>query len=246
MVGNFAPVDLVQRHFARQGQIDRPARLGARHLQGARDHQAGVVLDLHAVVPLGVLPHDAVLVEALLQPDMAAAVARAAEAAGIAGRRAAAGDDHRQAGVERGVDRAAVVLRAAVDMRRRDRGLAADRGIAERGVEAGVLVRHGDQLRRLAALRVRLGDRLLVEADLRARGEEDVLDAGLGHGRDHGVAVVVGRHLDPGPAFVAQRSGVLVHGGLPLAECAAFARADKRHVYARRAGGYARGREDGP
>ena len=77
-----------------------------------------------------------------------------------------------------------------------------------------MLVRDGDQLRRLAALRVRLRDRLLVEADLRARGEEDVVHAGFGHRRDHGVAVVVGRHLDPGAAVVAQVSGVLVHGEL--------------------------------
>ena len=75
-------VDLVQRHFARQREIHRPARLGARHLQGARDHQARIVLDLHAVVPLGVLPHDGVLVEALLQPDVAAAVARAVKLPG--------------------------------------------------------------------------------------------------------------------------------------------------------------------
>jgi hypothetical protein len=77
---------LVQGHLARQLQINRPAGLGARHLQRARDHQSGVVLQLHAMVPLGVLPHDAVLVEALLQPDMPAAVARAREAAGIARR----------------------------------------------------------------------------------------------------------------------------------------------------------------
>ena len=213
--GKLRAVHLVQRNLARQREIHRPAWFGARHLQGARDHQAWIVLDLHAVIPFGVLPHDGILVEALLQPDVAAAVPRAVKAAGIAGRRTAAGDDDGQAGVKRGVHRAAIVLRAAIDMRRGHRGLTGHRGVAERGVEAGVFVRHGDQLGRGAAVGVRLGDGLLVEADLRPRGEEDVLDAGLGHRRDHGVAVVVGGNFDPRPRVVAQISGVLVHGSLP-------------------------------
>jgi hypothetical protein len=214
--GKLRAVDLVQRHFAGKGEIHRPAGLGAGHLQGARDHQPRIVLHLHAVVPLGVLPHDRILVETLLQPDVAAAVACTEHAAaGKARRRAAAGDDHRNSAVERGVHGAAVVLRAAVDMRRSHRGLAGHRGVAERRVERGVLVRDGDELRRLAALRVRLRHGLLVEADLRARGEEDVVDAGRGHRRDHGVAVVVGREFGPGARFVAQNTDVLVHGPLP-------------------------------
>src|SRR6476661_1771763 len=108
---------------------------------------------------------------------MSAAVARAWEAAGIARRRAAAGDDDGQSAMERGVHRAAVMLRAAIDMRRGHRGLAAHRGVAQRRVQARMLVRDGDELRRLASLCVGLGDRLLVEADLRAGGEEDEVDA---------------------------------------------------------------------
>jgi hypothetical protein len=106
---------------------------------------------------------------------------------------------------------AAIVLGAAIDMRRGHGRLAAHRRIAERGVEARVLVRDGNELGRLAALRVRLGDRLLIEADLRAGGEEHVLDAGFRHGGDDGIAVVVGRDFDPGVLGVAQVSDVL-HG----------------------------------
>ena len=117
--------------------------------------------------------------------------------------------------MQRGVHGAAVVLGAAVDVGCGHRGLAGDRGITKRGIEAGVLVGDGDELRRLAAVRMGLGDCLLVEADLRARGEEDVIDAGLGHRRDDGVTVVIGRDFDPGAVLVAQTSDVLVHGALP-------------------------------
>ena len=109
------------------------------------------------------------------------------------------------------MDRAAVVLGSAVDVgSRRDR-LAADRGVAERSVQARMFVRDGDQLRRLAALRVGLGDRLLIEADLGAGGEEHELDAGLGHRRDHGVAVVRNGDIHPLAALVTAAAG-MVHG----------------------------------
>ncbi len=204
---------LGERYFARNAEIDRAARLGAGNLQGARHHQPGVVLEFQVMVPLGVLPHDAVLVEGLLQPEMALRLARAGHAAGIGDRRDAGRDQHRQPGVPGGVDRAAVVLRAAVDVcGGRDR-LAADCSAAERSVQAGVLVRDRDQPRRLAALRLGLGDRLLVEADLRSRGEEHVLDAGLRHSRDDRLAVVCHGDFDPGAARVAAIVDV-VHGGV--------------------------------
>jgi hypothetical protein len=79
-----------------------------------------------------------------------------------------------------------------------------------------VLVRHGDEAWSLAPLRMSLGDGFLIEADFGPGGEKDVLHAGFGHGRDHGVAVVVGGNLDPSARVVAKVPGVLVHETLLL------------------------------
>ena len=95
----------------------------------------------------------------------------------------------------RGVDRAAVVLRADVDMHRGRRHAPGGRRIAERRVERRILVRHHDELGRRPAERVRLGDRLLHEHDLRAGIEEHVVDAAEPHGGDDGVAALIGRNL---------------------------------------------------
>src|SRR6185312_15276314 len=56
------------------------------------------------------------------------------------------------------------------------------------GIEAYMLMRHGDEAQRLLALRLSLRDRLLIEADLAAGGEEEMVDAALGHRADDGVA----------------------------------------------------------
>ena len=138
-------------------------------------------------------------------------------------------DKHRQTSVPCGVHRAAEMLRTAVDMRRcRDR-LAANRGAAERGVQIGVLVRNSDELRRLAALRLGLGDRLLVESDLGARGEEHELDAGLRHRRDDGLTVVGDGDFDPFAALVPAAVDVIHGGVLAVFSCriAAFTRRGK-------------------
>ena len=116
-VGKRAPSRRQERDLARQAEIDRAARLGLRDLQRAADDQAGIVLVLEPVVPLHVLAHDAGLIGRLLHPEMAA-VARAAHRARIGDRRRAGGDQHRQAGMARGMDGAAVVLRADIDMHR--------------------------------------------------------------------------------------------------------------------------------
>src|SRR5262249_18022508 len=76
-------------------------------------------------------------------------------------------------------------LGADIDVRRGGGGLAGGGGVAERGVERWVLVRHQDEARRLASERRRLGDGLLVEGELGAGGEEQQLDAAGGHGGPH-------------------------------------------------------------
>jgi len=163
------------------------------------------------VIPLGVLPHDAVLVESLLQPEVPLRLARADHAAWVRSRGDAGGDQHRQSCMPGRMDCAAVVLGSAVDVgSRRDR-LAADRGAAERSVEVRMFMRNGDQLRCLAALSLGLGDRFLIEADLGAGGEEHELHARLGHRRDDGLAVVRNGDIHPLAALVTAAAG-MVHG----------------------------------
>ena len=77
----------------------------------------------------------------------------------------------------RRMQRAAVIERARIGMSgRRDR-LPAHRGVAQRGVEARVLVDHRDQAWRGGSQRFRFGDRFLVEREFRSRREEEILDA---------------------------------------------------------------------
>jgi hypothetical protein len=109
----------------------------------------------------------------------------------------------------------AMVLGAAVDMRRRRNGLAAHRRAAKRRVQAGVLVRDGDELGCLAALRLRLCDRFLVEADFGAGREKHELDTGCRHGGDDSLAIVGHRNLDPCTGLVAAVAVGVVHGFIP-------------------------------
>ena len=94
------------------------------------------------------------------------------------------------------MQRGAVMLRADIDMGGCHRGLATDRGIAERGVEARIFVRHRDQPRRSPAERLRLGDRLLVEAELGARAEEQMINAAVDQRGDDRFAHVANFNLD--------------------------------------------------
>jgi hypothetical protein len=86
------------------------------------------------------------------------------------------------------------MLGADIDMRGSDGGLAADRGVAERGIEAGIFVRHQDQPGRFRALRPGLGDRFLIETHLSSGREEKMVDPGGDHRSDDGLADVA--HLD--------------------------------------------------
>ena len=191
-------VDREQGELLGEAQIDRAAGLAPRHLHRAAGDGAGVVLPGQPMVPLDVVADDPVLVERLLHPEMPALVAPALERPGIGRRREAGGDDHRQAAPRRGMDGAAVMHRAAIDMGRGHGGPAAHRREAERGVEARMLVRHGDQPDRVVGPPgARLGGGLLEEADLRPRGEEEVVDPARREPRDQRIAHVVGRRLRP-------------------------------------------------
>src|SRR6185312_3479653 len=106
-----------------------------RDLNCAADHEARVVLVLKPLVPFHILPNDAVLVPLLLRPEMRA-VTGAADRAGIGGRRCASGHDHGEAGAPGGMNGAAVMLGAAIDMGGGGRRPAADCGETERRVEA--------------------------------------------------------------------------------------------------------------
>ena len=56
--------------LARQAEIDRAAWFALRDLQRAAHDQSRVVLIFEAVIPLGELPDDAILIEGLLGPEM--------------------------------------------------------------------------------------------------------------------------------------------------------------------------------
>ena len=196
--GEAGAVDRQQRQLLGEAQIDRAAGFAPGDLDRPARDQPGVVLIGQAVVPFDVVAHDPVLVEGLLHPQMPAFVAAALHGPGIGRRRKAGGDDHRKTAAGRGVDRAAIVHRAAIDMGRGDGWPAADRREAERRVEAGVLVRNGDQPDRVVVPPgARLRRRLLEEADLRSGGKEQVIDPTGGQPRDEGVAHVLSLHLGP-------------------------------------------------
>src|SRR5262245_1077904 len=108
----------------------------------------------------------------------------------------------------------AVVLGAAVDVRRRRNGPAAHRGAAKRRIQVGVLVHDRDELWRLAALSFGFCDRFLVETDFGTGCEEYELDAGCGHGGNDGLAVVSDRDLDPCAGLVAA-AVTGAHGFIP-------------------------------
>src|SRR5262245_34848945 len=108
----------------------------------------------------------------------------------------------------------AVVLGAAVDVRRRRNGPAAHRGAAKRRIQVGVLVHDRDELWRLAALSFGFCDRFLVETDFGTGCEEHKLDAGCHHGGNDGLAVVSDRDLDPCAGLVAA-AVTGAHGFIP-------------------------------
>src|SRR5262245_65738417 len=128
---------------------------------------------------------------------MTLGLSRTCYAAGIGRGWDPSGDQHRQAGVPGGMHCTAVVLGAAVDVRRRRNGPAAHRGTAKRRIQVGVLVHDGDELWRLAALSFGFCNRFLVETDFGTGCEEHELDAGCRHGGNDGLAVVSDRDLDP-------------------------------------------------
>src|SRR6185437_601959 len=115
-----------------------------------------------------------------------------------------------------GVDGAAVMLRAAIDMGRGRGAFAADGGIAERGVEAHMLMRHGDDARHRTVVMARLRHRFLVEGELRPGGEEQVIDAAHRHRGDHRIAAIIRGNGSPIFRFSS-------HNSLPFLLCSPHA-----------------------
>ena len=143
LIGVRHVADRLGEHFARQGQVHRAARLGARDGQGAIDDALQVGAMAQLVVPLDPLANHAALIERLLGP-VDAAVARAFGAAFGQGR-ATRGKEHRDTRA-RGVDQAAGRVGGAGDgVHHDDLRLAADHGVAVGHGHGGDLVGHGDR-----------------------------------------------------------------------------------------------------
>ena len=130
--------------------------------------------------------------------------------AGRAGRRCARGHEHRQAAAPGGVQCGALMLGADVDMNGGHRRLAADRGVAQRGVETGIFVRHGDQPAAPgrpvpAPWRSPPG-----RSRARCRSRRKMIDAAMAQRRDDRLTRVAHLHLDlmshPGLSFSSDRS----------------------------------------
>src|SRR5690606_29756589 len=88
-----------------------------------------------------------------------------------------------------------------------------DGGETERCVQRDLFVRNGDEPERLVAARAGLGDRFLVEGDLRSGDEEQMIDAAGGHRGHHRVGIFLTRRF--GPA-VESASGLTGPGDLRL------------------------------
>jgi hypothetical protein len=126
------------------------------------------------VVPLGIGARNPILIERLLQIEMSA-VPPAAHGSRVGDRRGSGHDEDREAGPPRRVERASIVLRTDIHMSRCGGRPTGHRRISQCGIEPGIFVGHRDQLGRGAAMRLRLGDRLLEKHDLRAGDEEQVI-----------------------------------------------------------------------
>ena len=167
----------VREHdLARQRHEHRARRSGRRHLQSARHDRDRVVLQLQPPRPLHVAAHRLAQVARLLQPEDRV-VERAAHRPVRRGRRRAREQHDRMAVAARRVQRRARVQQADVDVHRERRRPPRHHRVAERRVQRRRLVQHRDQLRRGLPERGALRDAFLQRQDVRARGEEEPLDA---------------------------------------------------------------------
>ena len=168
-------IDSFAQHLARQAEIDRPGRRGGGDLHRPRHHVGDLVRPAHLVVPFDELAQHAGLVEHLLRPvDV-----NVAGAGGpiLGDRRAAGGDQHRDAiaaGVEQRAER---VGQAHVDMRHHRLRPAGHRGVAMRHADGGVLVRDDQRLRYRAVGPRGAGECLDDGGEIGAGVDEQVVDA---------------------------------------------------------------------
>ena len=169
--------------FARQRQIDRPARLAHHDVERAVDDGVDRLAVAQLVIPFHEFAHHAALVERLLAP-MDGAVARG-DVAGLGDRRAPGGEQQRHV-VTRGVHQAADRVGGADrDVHHHRRRLAAGAVVAVRHRHRDVLVRHGDELRKLGIAGV-AGNAFHDRREIGARIGEHILDAALAEPRQIG------------------------------------------------------------
>ena len=168
--------------LARQGQVDRSARLAHRDVEGAIDHRCDRLAGAQLVVPFHVFAQHAALVEGFL-PPMDRPVARG-DVASLGDRRAAGGEQDRDV-VARGVDDAVDRVGGSHgDVHHHGGRLAGDAVIAVRHRHGDVLVRHGHEPRGLGVLRLR--ERLHDRGEIGSGIGEHVLDAALSEPRNVG------------------------------------------------------------
>ena len=168
--------------FAWQRQIDRPARLAHHDVERAVDDGVGRLAVAQLVVPFHELAHHAALVERFLAP-VDRAVARG-DVAGLGDRRASGREQQRHV-VTRGVHQTADRVRGADrDVHHHRRRLAAGAVVAVRHRHRDVLVRHGDEFRKLGIAGV-AGNAFHDRREIGSRIGEHILDAALAEpGRD--------------------------------------------------------------
>ncbi len=171
----------VGQHFARQRQVNRPARLAHGDVECTIDDGRDRLSGPQFVVPLGEFTHHAALVEGFLTP-MDRPVARGL-VPGLGNRRAAGSEQYRDIVARRIHDAVDGVAGADRDMDHHGRRLAGDPVVAMRHRHRDVFVRHGNDLGIFAAAvgieRQRLDERRKIRPGI----GKYVIDAAFGEAR---------------------------------------------------------------
>ena len=192
---------LLGQHLARQGEIDRPARLVHRHVHRPVDDGLQLAGVAQFVVPLDHLADHARLVEHLLAP---VDVDRPrAGRAGLGQRSPAGGEDDRHVLARRVGDAADRVGGPHIDVDHHRLRLAGGEEVAMRHRDCEILVRHRHRRRRAGPLGGGFGQRLDDRGEIGPRVAEQIVDAPVLEEREIGFRQAV--DLDP----------FLRHGGLP-------------------------------
>ena len=175
----------IRQHFARQGQIDRAARLAHGDVQRAVDDRRDRLAGAQFVIPFGEFAHHAALVERFLAP-MDRPVARGMMP-GLGDRRAAGGEQDRNI-IARGIHQAVDgVAGAHRDMDHDGGRLAGDLVVAVRHGHGDVLMGHGDDAGKFAPAVGIHGERFDHGREIRPGIGEHIIDAALGKPRQIGL-----------------------------------------------------------